>query len=41
MELGGEAAGVIDIERIAIGRKTRRGKTEDRDRYGWKFSLLF
>ena len=27
MEPGGEAAGVIDIERIAIGRKTRRGKT--------------
>ena len=27
MESGGEAAGVIGIERIAIGRKTRRGKT--------------
>lgn len=27
MEPGGEAAGVIDIECIAIGRKTRRGKT--------------
>lgn len=26
METGGEAAGVIDIERIAIGRKERRGK---------------
>lgn len=28
MEPGGEAAGVISIERIAIGRKERRGKTE-------------
>ena len=27
MELGGEAAGVISIERIAIGRNKRRGKT--------------
>lgn len=27
MEPGGEAAGVIDIERIAIGRNKRRGKT--------------
>ena len=27
MEPGGEAAGVIDIERIAIGRNRRRGKT--------------
>lgn len=27
MEPGGEAAGVIGIERIATGRKTRRGKT--------------
>ena len=27
MEPGGEAAGVIGIERIAIGRKKRRGKT--------------
>ena len=28
MEPRGETAGVIDIERIAIGRKERRGKTE-------------
>ena len=28
MEPGGEAAGVIGIERIAIGRNERRGKTE-------------
>lgn len=27
MEPGGETAGVIDIERIAIWRKKRRGKT--------------
>ena len=27
MEPGGEAAGVIGIERIAIGRNKRRGKT--------------
>jgi len=27
VEPGGEAAGVIDIERIAIGRNKRRGKT--------------
>lgn len=27
MEPVGEAAGVIDIERIAIGRNKRRGKT--------------
>ena len=27
MEPGGEAAGVIGIERIAIGRNERRGKT--------------
>lgn len=27
MEPGGEAAGVIDIERIAIGRNKWRGKT--------------
>lgn len=27
MEPGGEAAGVIDIERIAIGKNERRGKT--------------
>ena len=27
MEPGGEAAGVIGIERIAIGRNWRRGKT--------------
>ena len=27
MEPGGEAAGVIGIERIAIGKKERRGKT--------------
>lgn len=27
MEPGGETAGVIDIERIATGRKKRRGKT--------------
>lgn len=27
MEPGGEAAGVTGIERIAIGRKERRGKT--------------
>ena len=27
MEPGGEAAGVIDIERIVIGRNRRRGKT--------------
>lgn len=27
MEPGGEAAGVIDIERIAVERKKRRGKT--------------
>lgn len=27
MEPGGEAAGVISIERIAIWRKKRRGKT--------------
>ena len=27
MEPGGEAAGVIDTERIAIGRNERRGKT--------------
>lgn len=26
MEPGGETAGVIDIERIAIGRNKRRGK---------------
>ena len=28
MEPGGEAAGVIGIERIAIGRNKWRGKTE-------------
>ena len=28
MEPGGEAAGVIGIERIAIWRNERRGKTE-------------
>lgn len=39
MEPGGEAAGVIDIERIAIGRKNK--EREDWDRYGWKFSFLF
>lgn len=27
MEAGGETAGIIGIERIAIGRNKRRGKT--------------
>lgn len=33
MEPGGEAAGVIGIERIAIGRKKER---EDRGALDWK-----
>ena len=41
MEPVGEAAGVIGIERIAIGRNERRGKTEEMNEYGWKFFLLF
>ena len=38
MEPGGEAAGVIDTERIAIGRNERRGKTEDMNMVGSFFS---
>ena len=37
MEPGGEAAGVISIERIAMGRNERRGKTGD---FGVEWSLL-
>lgn len=37
MEPGGEAAGVIGIERIAIGRKNK--EREDRD--AWKRFFFF